>query len=1055
MKRSAILIAMACLFVFSVQPQSLDKVVLSSGWQMQDATVVHREGKEAGWEMVNSAKVPQEGREVSKLAYQPKNWYSATVPGTVLTTLVNNGVYPEPLYGENNRPEIIPEALCHTDWWYRTVVAIPDSYQDKNIWLNFDGINYEADVWVNGTRVGPVKGAFIRGKFDITSYVKQSKEAAIAVRISPQPHTGIPFEHIMASVGGPCGGVGRLDGPTFGCANGWDWLSGIRDRNSGIWQQVYLSATGSVILKDPLITTDLPLPQTDIAFVTVQTTVQNTTGKLQKGLIKGSFDNIRFEKQVEIAPWQTLTYTFDPGSFSQLKLNNPRLWWPNGLGEPNLYSLRLLFELDGKVSDAQDITFGIREISYDRPGSDNLGLTVNGLRVFCKGGNWGMDEALKRIPKERLEAQVRLHREANFNMIRNWGGQSTSEDLYALCDKYGIMLWDEFFQFNSADPLDQDLFMANVRDKTLRFRNHPSIVIWCGRNEAYPPKYLDDAVRYLLAKLDPLRWYQANSGGGRGCNSGGPYDWVTPTEYYRFSEKSNFNKKETFKTEIGAQSIPTLESIQGMMPEKDWTSITDAWAEKNFIAGGGRKLLKTMTKRYGKVVNVADFVRKSQLMNYEAFRAMYEGRLGQMYTPVEGILLWMSQPAQPSFVWQIYHYDLEPNASYFATKKACEQIHIQFNESNNGVVQVVNHQATPLSGARAKITLYNLNGSIALQHDYDVSAAPCSVTKLDDIQWPTSLTPVHFVKLELRDPAGKLISDNFYWRGIASNPDDLTQLETMPVVKLSTKATYRSNNGKVFVDVTLRNPSKHIALMTHLQLHRDKSKERVLPVYYSDNYISLAPKEEKTITIEASEAGLKGEKPLALIDGWNIEIAPSTYVAANKNAAVAGWPQGEFGFIPPKPEPASEVHLNCGGYNRGIFTKDPGFLEGAVGECTDIIDVSAPNAGPEELYRLVRWGSCSYTSLMKGGAGQTYTLRLHFAEIDKNTPVGKRCFNVVVNGKTVLSDLDVAKEAGGILKALVKEIPGIVADNEQKITIEVKNGKSGAPQISGFEILPR
>ena len=296
--------------------------------------------------------------------------------------------------------------------------------------------------------------------------------------------------------------------------------------------------------------------------------------------------------------------------------------------------------------------------------------------------------------------------------------------------------------------------------------------------------------------------------------------------------------------------------------------------------------MKTMTKRYGKVVNVADFVRKSQMMNYEGFRALYEGRIGKMFSPTQGILLWMSVPAQPSFVWQMFHYDLEPNASLFALQKACEQIHIQFNETDNGIIQVINHEPKALSRAYAKITIYNIDGSVAAEKSHEVNTAACSVNKISDIKWPSNLTPVHFIKLELRDSDGKPISDNFYWRGISSKPNDLTALESMPVVKLATKASTRTKGEKVFIDVTLRNPSKKIALMTHLQLHRGKTGERVLPVYYSDNYISLAPKEEKKITIEADADNLKGEKPLVLVDGWNIKVSSSTYIAPNKNAEV-------------------------------------------------------------------------------------------------------------------------------------------------------------------------
>lgn len=1035
-----------------IQAQTLNKLEITSDWQMQDATIILQEGKAAGWLQEDAAKITQEGRVLSTLAYHPQNWYRATVPGTVLTTLVDNGVYAEPLYGENNRPEKIPEELCRKDWWYRTVVTIPGTYKDKNVWLNFDGINYAADVWVNGKRVGPIKGAFIRGIFDITSFVESGKEAVIAVRISPQPHTGIPSEHTMGTVGGPCGGVGRLDGPTFGCSNGWDWLSGIRDRNSGIWQKVFLSATGQVIVKDPLVTTDLPLPRTDVAFVTVRASVQNVTGKPQKGILKGRLGEVAFEKKIELAPWSTVAVTFDPKDFEPLKVANPKLWWPNGLGEPNLYALHLSFEMDGQVSDAKDINFGIRKITYGVPDSDNLALSVNGVRVFCKGGNWGMDEALKRIPRERLEAQIRLHQQANFNMIRNWGGQSTSDDFYDLCDKYGMLVWDEFFQFNSADPLDQDLYMANVRDKVLRIRNHPSIAVWCGRNEAYPPKYLDDAVRYLLAEIDPYRHYQSNSGGGYGCNSGGPYEWQTPVDYYRFSEGKRFNKKETFKTEIGAMSVPTLESIQGMMPEKDWYSITDAWAEHNFTSGGGRSLLKKMSQRYGPLANVADFVRKAQMMNYEGYRAMYEGRLGQMFDPVQGILLWMSVPAQPSFVWQIFHYDLEPNASFFALKKACEQVHIQFNECDDGMVQVVNHLPQSLSGAKGRLTLYNLDGTLAGQKEYKVDVSPCSVMRLGAVEWPSSLSTVHFIQLELHDSEGRLLSDNFYWRGAPSKPDDLAALETMPVVKLATKATCRYKDGKVDMDVTLRNPGKNIALMVHLQLHRGKSGGRVLPAYYSDNYISLAPGEVKTMKIEVAEKSLKGEKPLVLIDGWNIKVAQSVYIAPNKNAEVDSWRKDGFTFVAPEPVPQKEVRINCAGYNRGNFKKDPGFLEGSPGYYTEDIDTHTPMAGPELMYRTVRWGESSYSFLMEGAPDQTYRIRLHFAELDKNTTTGKRMFNVKVNGKVVIADLDVFQEAGGSFKALVKEVSGITADKDNKITIEFAKGKKGAPQVCGFEI---
>jgi hypothetical protein len=667
-----------------------------------------------------------------------------------------------------------------------------------------------------------------------------------------------------------------------------------------------------------------------------------------------------------------------------------------------------------------------------------------------------MDEALKRIPRERLEVQIRMHQLANYTMIRNWGGQSTSEDLYELCDKYGILVWDEFFQFNSADPLDLGLYLANCRDKVLRTRNHPSIAIWCGRNEADPPKYLDDALRAVLTDLDPQRWYQSNSGGGYGANSGGPYDWQTPSNYDAFSEKKNFNQKETFKTEIGAISIPTLESIQGMMPRKDWNTINDDWAEHDFTAGGGRKYPAIMASRYGKIANLADFVRKGQMMNYEGYRAMYEGRQAQLFHPVQGILTWMSHPAQPSFVWQIYHYDLEPNAALFGVRKACEPIHIQFNEVDNGTVQVINNLPAVLSGVRARLVLYNLDGTSPYHHDYDVTAAPSAATTLGAVVWPVELSHVHFIKLELRNSVGKLLSDNFYWRASAPSPDDLTALNTLPMANLQAKLTRRDAGGKMLLNVALRNPGPQVALMAHLQLRRRTSHDRVLPAYYTDSYFSLAPGDEKTVTIEAALSQLKGEKPLVLVDGWNVAVIPfstsSAEIALNTEAQVGNSPQNGLPFAEPKVEPQDEVHLNVGGDTRDGYVGDPGYLFGVPAFVSENIVVDVPMAAPQDIYKTARWGAVSYPFQLRPATGQKYTVRLHFAELTE-TGVGKRIFDVSINGQTILIDFDIFKEAGGRYRALVKQFTEVVPDASGRITIGIDRGKAGIPQINGIEIV--
>jgi hypothetical protein len=846
----------------------------------------------AHWRMADVAHATESGAVISAPAYDVSHWYEAVVPGTVLTTLVKAGIYADPLYGENNRPESIPESLNKSAFWYRTVATVPATYAGRHIWLNFDGINYTAAVWVNGVRVGDMRGAFIRGNFDISAQVRPGGKAVIAVLITPQPHPGVPHEHTIRDGLGKNGGITALDGPTFLSTIGWDWLPPIRDRDSGIWQDVYLSATGDVLLKEPLVTSKLPLPSLDSADLTLSTKLENLTAAPVTGTLHGSFGTAHFDQPVTLAANETRTVKLDPSTIAALHVLHPKLWWPNGYGPQNLYQLKLSFDVKARPSDTAQVQFGIRQIDYAVPDSPSLTLVVNGVKVFIRGGDWGLDDGLKRLSPERMDAQVHMHALANMNMIRNWVGQSTSQQFYDLCDKYGILLWDEFFQANpldGPDPEDIESYIANVRDKIVRFRNHPSIAVWCARNEGYPPKAIDDRLRVLLAELEPLRLYQPSSTEGRGVNSGGPYMWRSPQSFYTYDE--------AFKTEIGSTSIPTLESIHGMMPQKDWEVINDDWAEHDFAKGasGSDHYPADMAARYGKIRNLADFARKGQLMNFEAYRAMYEGRNARMFTYTTGVITWMSHPAQPSFVWQLYHYDLEPNASLFAVKSASEHIHVQWNELTNQV-QVVNNAPTPVTGT-VHATIYALDGSKLDTRDLPVNAPPSAVTNLGLISaGPTDAanpSPIHFVELELNDAANKPLSHNLYWRATADTRDDLTALDSMPTVDLSIHVARADLAGKTTLTVTLKNPTSHIALMTHLQLRNRRSNERILPVFYSDNYISLAPGESRTSTLTVETAQLHGDPPVVMLDGWNIGTNPTTTGLAakpNLEADPAHWP---------------------------------------------------------------------------------------------------------------------------------------------------------------------
>jgi beta-mannosidase len=330
-----------------------------------------------------------------------------------------------------------------------------------------------------------------------------------------------------------------------------------------------------------------------------------------------------------------------------------------------------------------------------------------------------------------------------------------------------------------------------------------------------------------------------------------------------------------------------------MMPQKDWETINDDWAQHDMAAGAqrGNEFPTSLAERYGHIRNLADFVQKGQLATYEAFRAMYEGRNAEMFRTTTGVITWMSHPAQPSFVWQLYHYDLEPNSALYAAKKASEGVHVQFNEENRGI-EVVNNRPDALNALNVRVRIYAFDGTLNSEKTYPVAQVPGSSTvKAAQIVVSARISALYFIKLELDDANGNLLSSNFYWQHVAQ--DQFDGLMDLPTVVLDAEATTRAEGDNTMVTVTLHNNTKNVALLSHLQLHQKKSGRRVLPVFYSDNYISLVPGEASTVTIEAATKDLQGDLPLVEVDGFNVEVKPvdgPVSIRANVNAQPSHWP---------------------------------------------------------------------------------------------------------------------------------------------------------------------
>ena len=833
-------------------------------------------------------------------------WYNAVVPGTVLTTLVQQGVYPDPKFGLNNLA--IPDDLCRKDWWYCTDVTLTDEMLDgKTLELLFNGINYKADVWFNDTKVGSIAGAFIRGRFDITSLAR--KENKLAVHIYPPANPGVPHEQSPSAGGGWNGGALCLDGPTFICSEGWDWMPGVRDRNIGIWQDVQLIASEGVVIGDTQVITDLPLPDVSYADITVRTSIKNMLDTDRNIKLAGTAAGVEFSREI-VVPALSETSV----EFSGLRVGNPELWMPNGYGKQNLYDLHIDCCVGSEVSDSKDIRFGIRELSYEltvdspqkkglrieyNPIKDNhlgeifdnrmisspvpgvhvtslypetdieqltvipedgmgpyLVIKVNGVRIFCRGGNWGMDDMMKDVSREHLEPYFQLHKDANFNMIRNWTGASTSETFYTLCDEYGMLVWNDFWisteGFN-LNPLDEDLFMRNATDAVRRFRNHPSIAIWCPRNEGYATETLERRLAAMIVEEDCTRRYHPNS---RYCNlrPSGPWHYYKDASVYFSYDAQGFN------TEIGSPSVPTAASMRKMMPEADLWPISDTWHYHDLL-NGLKEYVSAVDRLYGKTESIEDFCRKVQLINYDSYRAMFEAWNSNLWSNTSGVLLWMSHPAWPSVEWQTYSWDYETFGSYYGSKKACEPVHIQMNLDDSNVA-VINTTLQPLEGYTVSLKCYDLKGRrISERTEKGVSVAPNS--KKEIFKAGTGeLAGTYILRLLLTDIKGRTVSVNDY---ILKDKDtaDYQSLNSVPQVRLKARSLKPSADGKQRFEVS--NPDKNIAMNLKFNLRDRETGEIILPAYFSDGYFHLLPGEKRIIEVSSPSEGNIS------VEGYNIE----------------------------------------------------------------------------------------------------------------------------------------------------------------------------------------
>jgi hypothetical protein len=813
------------------------------------------------WRVQRSSLVTQDGASLSKPGIADADWILATVPGTVLCSYLNVHAIPDPNFGKNQL--YISDSYFYSDFWYRTEFIAPSIDAGQNLWLNFDGINWKAEIFLNGGSLGRIDGAFLRGRFDVTNKLRASGRNALAVRIEKNDTPGSCKQKTWQD-NGPNGGAPGADNPTYHASVGWDWIPTIRGRNTGIIGDVYLTATAAVTIDNAFVTTALPLPDTSRADVTIAADLVNHKSAPVAGKLRGRFGDVEFEQSIQLESSGSKPIRLDPSTHPALQLSHPRLWWPVGYGDPTLYDVDLRFELeDGTTSDIKTLQAGIRQMSYKQD-DGALKIWINGRRFISRGGNWGFSESMLRYRAREYDATLRYHREMNFNMIRNWVGQIGDNEFYKACDRHGVMVWQDFWLANpwdGPDPDDNQLFLSNVRDTVLRIRNHPSIGIYCGRNEGFPPQPLEEGIQNILSELHPGLHYIASSADNV-VGGGGPYAAMSLTYY------PNFAQFPKLHSEIGMPTIPSAESVRAMISKDALWPPGLEWGLHDFCEGGaprGENFMSMLEQSYGGTDDLEEWVSLAQFVDYEGFRAEFEAQSKYRM----GLLLWMSHPCWPSFLWQTYDYYLEPMAAYFACRNVCEPLHIQWNRVTDAV-EVVNYNAGNVRGLTATAEVLNIDGSRKWKNSAVLDSAEDSATTIFQMEYPPDLTSVHFVGLTLLHGESP-ISNNLYLRGVQEG--NFRAIRQLPKVRLETSTQALRRGEQWMLTTQVKNPSAHPALMVKLTAVRETHGDRILPAIYNDNYFTLLPGEQRTIQTELNHSDTRGQKPRMRVGGFNVDGA--------------------------------------------------------------------------------------------------------------------------------------------------------------------------------------
>lgn len=851
-----------------------------------------------GWALRSSAELDDDGATISTPDYDTADWHPAGVPSTVRGTLLENGLYGDPhegmafrdlpgvTYGvgaDFSNMEIVSESPFYPSWWYRRSfeLAAEDLADGGRFWLTLDGVNYRANVWVNGDLVADeteIVGTYRFFELDLTEHVRVG-DNALALEIRAPSSLDL--------------------------AHSWvDWNPMSPDKAMGLWREVWWARSGPMRLRHPFVRTALEgPPESPAAALTVIAEATNTTSEPLDVEIEASFEGVSVVGVFTLPPGEPTRVALRPDEHPELRLSTPRLWWPVQMGEPELYDLDIVARVDGAVSDVQATSFAIRTVTSELNEHGARVFRVNGQPILIRAAGWARDIFMMEAP-EKLAAELAYVVDMNLNAVR-FEGKFPPDWLLDAFDRAGILViagwcccdhWERTEWLWLADET-WDVAAASQRDQVLRLRNHPSLLTWWYGSDIPPSPEAETMYLDVLASYDwPNPALSSASeaptevSGATGVKMNGPYEWVPPN--YWLADPGTYGGAWSFATEVSpGPAPPGVESLRRMLTDEHLWPPDAVW---EFHCGGNefdnlRIFDAAMEARLGAPTDAFDYARKAQLLAYEGERAMFEAFRRKKYVAT-GVVQWMLNNAWPSLIWHLYDYYLIPGGGYFGTKLACEPVHALYDYTTREVV-VVNGTRVAHDELSLRARVVGTDMATRFDETAAVSVAPDGTSVALTLPAPgEDWTTAHFLVLDLSAADGTVLGRNVYtlstqedeldweasdWHVTPTlQQADLTSLSDLPHAQLAITAVTaplptQASAGAAAL-VSLENRGTALAFHVRLRALDSPGGDEIVPVLWEDNYVTLLPGESRDLRVRWPGRAQPGDEATLRVDGWNV-----------------------------------------------------------------------------------------------------------------------------------------------------------------------------------------